>query len=310
MKRLTKKTPQKSAFTLIELLVVIAIIAILAAILLPVLNAARLRAQTAYCMNNDRQIGIAWVMYINDNQDRLPTNSDKKAGAGAQGYSNWICPTEAGSMPTLDWGANANDFNPTLLTMDQLIMGSHSISLMGPYVSKQIKIFVCPSDNYLSPAQRGSPLLAQYGMSSRIRTCAMNGAMGDGAKYFQGVWAAYYDVVKMSNMHWPGPAECWVVTDEHPDANDDCSLYVNPADTNPNNTGYDGEFTELPGSLHGRGAGMAFADGHSEVHVWKGGVDTIPVQYITYTDAQDVKVGSDAGALNDLTWFASHTPAN
>jgi prepilin-type N-terminal cleavage/methylation domain-containing protein/prepilin-type processing-associated H-X9-DG protein len=321
MKRLTQKTKRQGAFTLIELLVVIAIIAILAAILLPVLRAAQVRAQSVYCMNNYRQMGIAWLMYINDNSDYLPDNCDRDGTAsGNEKTQNWICPGLAGQVvpPLLDWSASANNFNTTLITYDQVAMGTHSVAQMSPYVSKQIKIFVCPADNYISPAQQSADaaIRAQYGISSRIRTCSMDGAMGGGPKWFQkgqggaSTMPAYYNVIKMSDMHWPGPADCWVVTDEHPDANDDCALFVNPADASTGNSGYDGEFTELPGSLHAKGADMFFADGHSEIHKWRGGVDTIPVQYITYTDAQGVKVAGDPGAAIDLTWWASHTPAN
>src|SRR5580698_1730445 len=65
---------RERAFTLIELLVVIAIIAILAAVLLPVLISAQAAGQRTYCLNNLHQIQLGWVMYYNDNSGNFPYN--------------------------------------------------------------------------------------------------------------------------------------------------------------------------------------------------------------------------------------------
>src|SRR5690349_12350865 len=76
---------QPRAFTLVELLVVIGIIAVLIGVLLPVLGRAREQANEAACLSNIRQVGMAFIMYANDNKGWLPATSR----GGSQGTAQW-----------------------------------------------------------------------------------------------------------------------------------------------------------------------------------------------------------------------------
>jgi prepilin-type N-terminal cleavage/methylation domain-containing protein/prepilin-type processing-associated H-X9-DG protein len=113
-----------TGFTLIELLVVIAIIAILAAILFPVFGRARENARRSSCQSNMRQLGLGFLQYVHDYDERLPNAaSNKSAGSGQIG--GWLYYVD-----------NTTDYYPTFYPAQGGLY---------PYV-KSVQIFVCPSD--------------------------------------------------------------------------------------------------------------------------------------------------------------------
>lgn len=271
----------RAAFTLIELLVVIAIIAILAALLLPALAHAKQKAQAVQCMNNNKQLALAWQMYANDNRDFLAINDDgfhsdpKFPIAWASGIMNW----------------NAGTYSDNTNVM---WLKDERYALLGPYVASSVKIFWCPTDIYLSSVQRAS------GWSHRVRSVSMDAAIGDGSKYTGFSWSAgppaFWWAKKMTDLTVPGPAMSWLFIDEHPDSIDDCILYTNPYFTSGT-----GQFTELPANDHGGACGVGFADGHAEIHKW---VDSLSLYSVQYTTRNQVSVSNS----RDLAWMSLRTP--
>lgn len=81
---------RRSAFTLIELLVVIAIIAVLAAMLLPALSAARRKAQQISCLDNSKQLGLGFMLYLGDYSDTMPSDASHGAGYHQEDWIYWL----------------------------------------------------------------------------------------------------------------------------------------------------------------------------------------------------------------------------
>jgi prepilin-type N-terminal cleavage/methylation domain-containing protein/prepilin-type processing-associated H-X9-DG protein len=262
-----------SGFTLIELLVVVAIIAILAAILLPALNRAKIRAMSVNCMNNAKQLVLAWCLYASDNSDRLAVNGDRSALLN--GTPSWI----SGGMDWTPASANTNT--------DYLINDIYS--LLGDDLSKNYKVFACPT-----AASFVSKLQSSKGWSGRCRTCSMNAALGDGNKFNAGYGAYWYCAKTLSEIHVPGPSDVYVFLDEHPDSIDDGIFYT------PNRAW--GSLIELPGSQHNGACGISFADGHAEMHKWQGKFSNLPVKY-NYTINVGVPMTDP-----DMLWLANRTP--
>ncbi len=230
---------QRRAFTLIELLVVIAIIAILAAMLLPALSKARLKAQSINCVSNQKQLSVAWVMYSGDNSDKLVPNWVGDARA-------WIDGSGDSGVHKLPGATNVNVLRKGLLY---------------PY-NPSDGIYQCPT------AKGGPPGIPNVKL---VRHVSLQGRMGGGdaadARMFNApdtswvLGAKYPQYKKLAQVMNPSPSDAMTFLDESLLCLDDGYFAVNA--TTPL------EWQNSPTARHGKSGVFAFADGHAERWSWR-----------------------------------------
>jgi prepilin-type N-terminal cleavage/methylation domain-containing protein/prepilin-type processing-associated H-X9-DG protein len=223
------------AFTLIELLVVIAIIAILAAMLLPTLGKAKLKAQSSQCLGNQRQLALAWSLYCDDNEERLPNFTTV---TNSRGEKPWLVRPLA-TAPAIPSGATPQEA--------QILKESegYRIGALFSYAPAPA-ILHCPSDTRF-----GKPVGAGFAFGSLSPVASLNGEKPE--------------LFRRSELQQPSDRFLWV------EEND--SRGENGGSWNFTSSGPPGfqssKMVDSGAVFHGGTSTFSWADGHATIHKWQ-----------------------------------------
>jgi len=210
------------AFTLIELLVVIAIIAILAAMLLPALNKSKQKAQGIRCLNNLKQLHLAWIMYAGEYNDRMPPNVTSDDSG-----TNWVYGNVALKSPPV----------PSDLTNTAIL----AQSLLYPYC-KSTTIYQCPAALAVNNGTVTGVAARHYSMEGR-----MGGVITT-------ITPDYANYTKIPQVSQPGPSAAIVLVEESENTIDDGYFAMREDNANWQNSptirhGLSGSFSFVDGHV-------------------------------------------------------------
>ena len=286
--RLARRASDKPAFTLVELLLVVAIISTLAALLLPTLGAAKTKAQAIGCLNNTRQLTLAWHLYSTDYSDRVANNFGVNQTVEAiqnRRLDNWI-------NNVMTWGASGGVEDASNTNLTWVTDG-----VLGRYTAGGIGVYKCPADTALSPSQ----LRARF--RQRNRSVSMNSVFGLYNSLAQTSdptaggpnWGfpQYRQYLKQTQV--PRPAKTWLFVDEHPDTINDGNFVNNPALD---------FWQDIPASYHAGACGFSFADGHSEIRSWRSGTSKYKGVLFEYDRP---RTSFDKPGRADYAWYLERT---
>jgi prepilin-type N-terminal cleavage/methylation domain-containing protein/prepilin-type processing-associated H-X9-DG protein len=270
MRRLPQSSFHARAFTILELLVVIAVIAILAAMLLPMLAKAKAQGLAVACRNNLKQLQAGWRMYVDENNDWIPPNISRRIG--------WDQVNVAGAWVLGNACTDTNSANLEEGVLFRYLGG--------------VAAYHCPADHSTVSQPPGLPRTRSYSTHQWNNCDVISGTGLDDCD------STTFNKRKFVQLVDPPPCRAWVFIDEHEVSIDDGIFVLHNRWYAPEATDF---WESYPADRHHLGANLSFADGHTDYHRWR---------FLRSASSYVVgkKPIANSNDLADLQWLMDGTP--
>jgi prepilin-type processing-associated H-X9-DG protein len=251
---------------------------------LPALAKAKSKAQGIGCVNNGKQLTLAWHLYSSDYNDAVANNygvSETIQAIDQKVFDNWV-------NNVMTWSVGTGTAERSVTNDAWVVNG-----VLGKYTGGAVGVYKCPADVFVSPAQRAK------GWARRNRSMAMNSFFGrfsignDSTKDGRN-WGFSDRLQFLKQSQVPSPSKTWLTLDEHPDSIND-AYFINNPDASA--------WQDIPASYHNGACGFSFADGHAEIRRWLSGASKYQAVKFSYPATK----AFDAQGKIDFQWYRERT---